>query len=156
MSMKLANLEVTLPPAVVQHVPHAKRVVTISGSQADGSQDVAISFAGPIQVRAAVDAEVTIGIQEVLSNGKTHTPVVIKFTPAALVEPIPPDAGQFVVKLISIEDGPEPAAPPEPSDQATRATPDPAAAAVDPAAAGAGDLAAVAINPDTGRVIPNL
>ena len=106
MSTKLAVLEVTLPPALAQIAIHAKRVVTITGSVADGSQDVAITFTGPLTIKAPVDSQVTIGVAEVLANGKTHAPVVFKVIPSAIVEPIPPDASQFAAKVTGVEDSP--------------------------------------------------
>lgn len=106
MSGKLAMLEVTLPRAHAQHIEQAKRVVTISGSLTDGSQDVAIDFTGPLVIKASLTSIVTVSVQEVLANGKTHAPVSIEITPNAFVEPIPPDVGQFAVKFTGVEDDP--------------------------------------------------
>ena len=111
MSTTLSTLEVTLPPAASQFIEHAKRVITIHGSAGqDGSQDVAVSYTGPLTVKAATDAQVTIGVSEVLANGKTHAPVTITVTPHSLIEPIAPDAAGFSVKVVGVE----PVAAPQP------------------------------------------
>jgi hypothetical protein len=101
--MSTATIEVTLPPAKAQMVPQAHRVITISGSLADGSQNVAVTFNGPVTVKVAMGAKALISLQEVLANGKTHPAVTYDISPDGHIEPVPPDATGFSAKVISVE-----------------------------------------------------
>ena len=102
--MQQATLEITLPTAPAQPVPQAKRIVTVLGSIADGSQDVAVSSTGPITIKAGVGARITVGVVEVLVNGRQSTPASITFTPADYVEAVAADPTGFTVKVIAIEE----------------------------------------------------
>ncbi|MGA2032321.1 MAG: hypothetical protein ABSG68_08710 [Thermoguttaceae bacterium] len=103
---KIATCTVTLPPAAAQLGPHAKRVVTISGSyNQDGSQDVTVDFVGPLTIKVALDAQVTVSVSEVLGNGSISPPVSNSFTPERILRPaIPPDPEKFAVAVNSVEE----------------------------------------------------
>ena len=96
---KAATIEITLPPAPAQSIEQAKRIVTIAGSSNDGSHDVAIGVAAPILINAALDAQVSVSVAEVLANGRQSPPCTVSFTPYERIEAIAADPAGFVVKV---------------------------------------------------------
>ena len=96
---KVATVEITLPPAPSQSIEQAKRIVTIAGSSNDGSQDVAIGVAAPILINAALDAQVSVCVAEVLANGRQSPPCTVSFTPYERIEAVAADPAGFVVRV---------------------------------------------------------
>jgi hypothetical protein len=99
---KVATVEVSLPPAPVQPIELAKRVVTISGSASDGSQDVAIGVTSPITLTAALDAKVSVTVAEVLVNGRQSPPCTVSFSPYDQVLAIAADPAGYAVRVVAV------------------------------------------------------
>jgi hypothetical protein len=150
MSTPTATCEVTLPPAAPQHIGHCRRIITISGSAADGSQTVAIDFTGPVVIRAPIGANVAVSVVEVIANGKSSAPCVLNFVPHEQAEAIAADPTAFSVRVVGVDSSPGPdAVAPLASDAivppvASTAVATVAPAAPSPAAAAPPSPAAVA------------
>ena len=128
--MQAATLQITLPTAPAQSISQDHREITVIGSLADGTQNVAISSNGPLTIRAGIDSQVTIGTVEVLINGKKSAPASLTFAPHDHVEAVAADPAGYAVKVISIDEVPD----------------------AQPAPVSAPDT----IDPNTGRVVPTV
>ena len=101
-----ANCTVTLPAAPAQPIAQAKRIVTIQGSLADGSQDVQVDSTAPIVFSAALDAATSVAVHvvEVLANGQTSPPCQVQFVPYALIQAVAADPSGFHVQVTAVTD----------------------------------------------------
>lgn len=105
--MLVATCEIMLPPAPVQILPQASRLVTVIGSRADGTTPVEVGFIGPVVIKAQPGATVSVEVVEVSSNGKQSASAPFGFLPQDNVIPNAADPTRFSVKVLSIEEVPE-------------------------------------------------
>jgi hypothetical protein len=105
--MQQATLAITLPAAPRQAIQQTKRIFVVSGSAADGSQDVAVDSTGPLTIKAGVGANVTVSVSEVLANGRQSAPATMEFVPSDHVEPVAADPAGFAVQVVLVDDIPD-------------------------------------------------
>jgi hypothetical protein len=104
--MPTATLQVTVPTVAQQPVGITiqRRTIAVSGTLADGSQDVAPTTNDVnVQVAWQAGVQVTVSVVEVPEVGKASLPCSITFDPQSQHQAVAADPTQFSVKVLSIQ-----------------------------------------------------
>ena len=114
----MADITVTIPAAPKQAIQQVLREVTYVVGPECKTIALSVESTGPVQLRAAVDAQCSVEVVEVLANGRRSQPVGITFTPYSRVEAVSADPSGFVVQVAVVEesaagDNPVPEVPTE-------------------------------------------
>jgi hypothetical protein len=102
---RIANIEVILPPAVMQDAEHAHVHISTSGASPDINANYPVETKS-VPIKVALHGTATVTIIDVLANGKQSPPCIITVVPGNHVEAKPRDPAGHSVRILSIEDAP--------------------------------------------------